>query len=139
MQAIQLDNAKGDITGSDAVLWSIDQNTPYVSSPLLYGDRLFLTKNRNAILSCYDPSTGEIVYGPERLAGLGHVYSSLVGIDDRIYISDLDGSTLVIKNSAAFEVLATNVLDEGTAASLIVAGDAIYLRGSRHLYCIAAN
>ena len=139
MQAIQLDKAEGDITGSDAVLWSIDQNTPYVSSPLLYGDRLFLTKNRNAILSCYDPSTGEIVYGPERLAGMGHVYSSLVGADDRIYISDLDGSTLVIKNSSKFEALATNVLDEGTAASLIVAGDVIYLRGYQHLYCIAAN
>lgn len=139
MQAIQLDKAKGDISGADAVLWSIDQNTPYVSSPLLYGDRLFLTKNRNAILSCYDPSTGEIVYGPERLVGMGSVYSSLVGVDDRIYISDLDGSTLVIKNSSKFEALATNVLDEGTAASLIVAGDVIYLRGYQHLYCIAAN
>ena len=138
MQAIQLDKAQGDITGSDAVLWSIDQNTPYVSSPLLYGERLFLTKNRNAILSCYDPATGEIVYGPQRLAGIGHVYSSLVGVDNRIYISDLDGSTLVVKNSSKFEALATNVLDEGTAASLIIAGDVIYLRGYQHLYCIAA-
>ena len=137
MQAIQLDRAKGDITGSDAVLWSIAQNTPYVASPLLYGDRLFLTKNRNAILSCYNPATGEIVYGPERLPGIGDIYSSLVGVDDRIYIADLDGATLVIRNSSAFEPLATNVLDEGTAASLILAGDAIYLRGYRHLYCIA--
>ena len=139
MQAIQLDKAKGDITGSDAVLWTIDQNTPYVSSPLLYGDRLFMIKNRNAILSCYDPSTGAIVYGPERLEGMGSIFSSLVGVDDRIYISDLDGSTLVVKNSSKFETLATNVLDEGTAASLIVARDAIYLRGTQHLYCIAAN
>ncbi len=139
MQAIQLDKAKGDITGSDAVLWTIDQNTPYVSSPLLYGDRLFMIKNRNAILSCYDPSTGAIVYGPERLEGMGSIFSSLVGVDNRIYISDLDGSTLVVKNSSKFETLATNVLDEGTAASLIVARDAIYLRGTQHLYCIAAN
>ena len=139
MQAIQLEKAKGDITGSDAVLWTIDQNTPYVSSPLLYGDRLFMVKNRNAILSCYDPSTGAIVYGPERLEGMGSIFSSLVGVDNRIYISDLDGSTLVVKNSSKFETLATNVLDEGTAASLIVAGDAIYLRGTQHLYCFAAN
>ena len=139
MQAIQLDNAKGDISGSAAVLWSINQNTPYVASPLLYGEWLFMTKNRNAILSCYNPSTGEIVYGPERLEGMGHIYASLVGVDGRIYISDLDGSTLVIKNSSKFEALATNVLDEGTAASLIVAGDVIYLRGYQHLYCIAAN
>lgn len=139
MQAIQLAKAKGDISGSDAVLWTIDQNTPYVSSPLLYGDRLFLTKNRNAILSCYNPSTGEIMYGPERLAGMGPIYSSLVGVDNRIYISDLDGSTLVIKNSSKLEVLATNVLDDGTAASLIIAGDVIFLRGHQHLYCIAAD
>lgn len=139
MQAIRLDKAKGDITGSDAVLWSIDQNTPYVSSPLLYGDRLFMTKNRNAILSCYNPSTGAIVYGPERLEGIGSIFSPLVGVDNRIYISDLDGSTLVVRNSSKFEVLATNVLDEGTAASLIVAGDVIYIRAMRHIYCIAAN
>ena len=139
MQAIELAKAKGDITGSDAVLWSIDHNTPYVASPLLYGDRLFMTKDRTAILSCYDPATGEIIYGPQRLEGMGHVYSSLVGIKDRIYISDLDGATQVVKNAAQFETLATNVLDEGTAAALVVAGDAIYLRGYQHLYCIAAN
>ena len=139
MQAIQLDKARGDITGTDAVLWSIDQNTPYVSSPLLYGDRLFMVKNRKAILSGFVPSTGEILFGPERLEGMGSVFSSLVGVDNRIYISDLDGSTLVIKNSSKLETMARNVLDEGTAASLIVAGDVLYLRGHHHLYCIAAN
>ena len=46
---------------------------------------------------------------------------------------------MVVKNSGQFEPLATNVLDEGTAASLIVAGDVIYLRGYQHLYCISAN
>ena len=139
MQAILLDEARGDITGTDAVLWSISQNTPYVSSPLLYGDRFYMIKNRKAILSCYSPSTGEILFGPERLEGIGSVFSSLVGVDGRIYISDLDGATLVIKDSPKLEVLAKNVLDEGTAASLVVAGDVIYLRGHSHLYCIAAD
>ena len=139
MQAIRLDKAKGDITGSDAVVWSTDKNTPYVASPILYGDRLFMTKGRDAILSCFDPATGEMLYGPQRLEGMGMIYTSLVGNEDRIYISDLDGSTLVVKNSASFEPLATNSLDEGTAASLVVAGDVIYLRGHQHLYCIAAN
>mgnify|MGYP001365069340 CR=1 FL=1 len=136
MQAILLDKAKGDITGSDAVLWSISQNTPYVSTPLLYGDRLYFVKNRNGILSCYNAKTGEALYGPERVAGLGRVYASLVGVDDRIYISDLSGTTLVVKNSSKFEILATNTLDDGIAASPVVAGDALYLRGYQHLYCI---
>tara|TARA_Y100001934_G_scaffold182761_2_gene216082 strand:+ start:44 stop:1312 length:1269 start_codon:yes stop_codon:yes gene_type:complete len=139
MQAIRIDGATGDLTGTNAVLWSIAENTPYVASPLLNGDRLYMTKNRNAILSCYDPATGEVRFGPQRLEDMGSIYSPLVGIEDRIYISDLDGSTLVIGHSEQFEPLATNVLDEGTAASLVVAGDVIYLRGHQHLYCIAAD
>ena len=90
-------------------------------------------------LSCYDPATGEARFGPQRLEDMGSIYSPLVGIEDRIYISDLDGSTLVIGHSEQFEPLATNVLNEGTAASLVVAGDVIYLRGHQHLYCIAAD
>ena len=47
--------------------------------------------------------------------------------------------TFVIKNGREFEVLAKNKLDEGTGASPIIAGDELYLRGTEHLYCIAAN
>ena len=139
MQAILLDKAKGDITGSDAVLWVIDQNTPYVSSPLLYGDRLYFLRNRNAILSCYNARTGEMVYGPQRLEGMKSVYASLVGVRNRVYIAGLEGTTLVIKNGPEYEVVASNAIDEGIAASPVVVGDDLYLRGDQHLYCIAKN
>lgn len=139
MQAISLDKAKGDITGTDAVLWSIADNTPYVSSPLLYGDKIYALKKSNAILSCFNAKTGEAFYGPKRLAGMRRVYASLVGVSDRVYISDVDGTTLVIKNGPEFEVLATNKLDEGTGASPIIVGDELYVRGNEHLYCIAEN
>ena len=140
IQAISLDKAKGDITDSDAVLWSIyGSDTPYVSSPLLYGDRLYFLKNRNGILSCYNAKTGEALFGPQRLKGVRQVYASLVGVNNRVYISGLGGETMVIKNGPEFEVLATNTIDEGIAASPVVVGDAIYLRGDRHLYCIAED
>jgi outer membrane protein assembly factor BamB len=136
LQAIVLDKAKGDITGSDAILWSLAGDTPYVSSPLLYGDKLYFLKDRNGILSCYDAKTGQVHFGPERLEGMRRVYASLVGVNDRVYISDLGGTTLVIKNGTAFEVLGSNTLDEGMAASPVIIGDALYLRGESHLYCI---
>ena len=139
MQAILLDKARGDITNSDAVLWSIDQDTPYVSSPILYGDRLYFLKNRNAILSCYDAKTGEVLYGPQRLEGMKQAYASLVGVKDRVYISGLGGTTLVIKNGSEFEVLASNKIDEPIAASPVVVDDELYLRGNEHLYCIAED
>ncbi|MDP6040753.1 MAG: PQQ-binding-like beta-propeller repeat protein, partial [Candidatus Latescibacteria bacterium] len=137
MQAISLDKAKGDITDTDAILWFIADNTPYVSSPLLYGNNLYFLKNRNAILSCYNAKTGEAFYGPQRLEGMRRAYASLVGINDRIYISGLGGTTLVIKNSSTYEVLAKNSLDEGIAASPVVVDNELYLRGDKHLYCIS--
>ena len=139
MQAISLDRAKGDITDTDAVLWSIAQDTPYVSSPLLYGNRIYFLKSRNAILSCYNARTGEALYGPQRLEGMKSVYASLVGVKDRVYISGLDGTTLVIKNGSEYEALASNSIDEGIAASPVVVGDELYLRGNQHLYCIAKD
>ena len=137
MQAISLDKAKGDITGTDAVLWSIADDTPYVSSPLLYGNNIYFLKNRNAILSCYNAKTGEAFYGPQRLEGMRRAYASLVGVNDRVYISGLGGTTLVIKNSSTYEVLATNSLEEGIAASPVIVDNELYLRGDKHLYCIA--
>lgn len=137
MQAIALNKARGDITGSDAVLWSIDRDTPYVASPLLYGDRLYFLQNRHAILSCYSARTGEAHYGPERLEGMKQVFASLVGVRDRIYVCGLGGTTVVVENGPAFRVLASSSIDEGIAASPVVVGDELYLRGQRHLYCIA--
>ena len=138
MQAISLDKAKGDIAGTDAVLWSLRQNTPYVASPLLVGDRLYLMKGRNSILSCYNAKSGDLIYGPQRLPdGVGHVYASLTGTDDRFYVAGLDGTTMVVKNSAEYEVLAANELDQGIAASPMIVGDELYLRTYTHLYCIA--
>ncbi len=139
MQAISLDKAKGDITGTDAVLWTVTDNTPYVSSPLLSGNNIYSMKGTKSILACYNAKTGETVFGPARLQGLGNIYAPLVGTGDRVYIAGLNGTTFVIKNGSEFEVLAKNKLDEGTGASPIIAGDELYLRGTEHLYCIAAN
>src|SRR3970282_1386161 len=36
LKAVRLADARGDITGTDAILWSLDRDTPYVPSPVLY-------------------------------------------------------------------------------------------------------
>lgn len=65
--AIRLAEAKGDITGTPAVLWKYEQDTPYVPSPLLYGDKIYFLKVNSGILSCLNAKTGEEHYGPQRL------------------------------------------------------------------------
>jgi len=133
--ALPLD-AKGDITDTDKVLWKFDKGTPYVPSPLLHGDRLYFTQANNATLTCLDVKTGKVIFERERLPGLGSLYASPVGVAGRIYISDLDGTTLVLKAGDKVEVLATNRLNDPIEASPVVVGKQLLLRGEKYLYCI---
>ena len=63
LQAVRLGRS-GDLTGSDAILWSHAKNTPYVPSPLLAGDFLYVIKGNDPILSCFNAKSGEPVFEP---------------------------------------------------------------------------
>ena len=139
LAAIDLTAARGDISGSAAVLWSVDRDTPYVPSPVLHDGRLYLIKSNSGILTSLEAGTGRIVYGPERLPGVRSVYASPVVANDRVYVTSREGTTLVLRAGPDFEVLATNVLDDGFDASPAIVDGEIYLRGRRFLYCIAAD
>lgn len=136
IQAIPL-SARGDITGTDKVLWEYDEAAPYVASPLLYDDKLYFTKQRNPQISCVT-TDGEKLWGPKRLGGIQMVYASPLGAVGRVYFVGRNGTTYVLKHGAAFEVLAKNQLDDdGFDSSPVAIGDRLYLRGAKYLYCLA--
>ena len=133
--ALPLD-ARGDLTGSNRMVWQYDRDTPYVPSPLLYGDLLYFTKVNSAILTCLDAKTGKVQLAAERLTGVNNIYASPVGAANRVYITGRDGTTLVIKHSPRLEILATNRLDEPVDASPAIVDRQLFVRGENHLYCI---
>jgi len=127
----------GDLSGSDAIAWSHSKSTPYVPSPLLYGDKLYFFAGNNGILSCFDAKSGHALIDAERIDGLQGVYSSPVGAGGHVYLVGRNGTTVVLKRSEKLEVLATNRLEEKFDASPAVAGDELFLRGHEYLYCIS--
>jgi outer membrane protein assembly factor BamB len=127
----------GDLTGTDAIAWSRNRDTPYVPSPLLYGDRLYYFKGNDATLTVLNAKNGEAVVEAERLQGIRGVYASPVGAAGRVYLLGRDGGALVLKKSDKVEVLATNKLEDRFDASPAVAGNQLFLRGKQNLYCIA--
>lgn len=135
LRAIELGRT-GDLSGSDAIKWEINRDTPYVSSPLLYDDRIYVTRGLAGNLSCYDARTGEPIYVREKIEGLKQIYASPIGVAGRIYIADRKGTTVVLEHSDTINVLAINVLDDGFDASPVVIGDELYLKGRTNLYCI---
>jgi outer membrane protein assembly factor BamB len=137
LKAIRLADAKGDITGTPAIVWSMDRDTPYVPSPLVYDGMLYVLKGNTGILSVFDAKTGKPHYALQRLEATPNVFSSPVGAAGRVYITGREGATVVLKNGPVFEQLAVNRLDDGFDASPALADGQMFLRGYRYLYCIA--
>ncbi len=135
--AVRLDS-KGDVTDNrDQVVWRLTRDTPYVPSPILYGDLLYFTKSNMAVLTTVDPATGETLADNIRLPGLRNIYASPVAANGRIYFTSREGTTLVVENKATLQVLATNRLDQPIDASPAIVGDQLFLRTHDHLICIA--
>ena len=136
-RGVHLAAATGDISGSDAIVWEYNQDTPYVPSPLLYKGIIYFLKSNNGILTAFNVETGKAYYGPQRLQGVSGVYASIVGASDRVYIAGRNGVVNVIQHGPEFTILAENTLDDSFNASPAIVGSELYLRGSKYLYCIA--
>jgi outer membrane protein assembly factor BamB len=136
LRAVRLADAKGDISGTNAQIWSLQQDTPYVPSPLLYDGIVYFLKSNSGILSAYDARTGKPHFQLQRLEGVPNVFASPVGASGRVYFPGQEGTTIVIKHGPSFEVLAKNALDDGFNASPALVDNEIYLRGFKYLYSI---
>lgn len=139
LMAIRLAGARGDITASDHVLWQRHRGTPYVPSPLLYDGSLYFLTHYQNVLSRVVAQSGEDAPGAMRLGELGNIYASPVGAAGHVFITDLRGTTQVITNSELPRSIAVNRLNEPVSASLAIVDQEIFVRGDRHLYCIAED
>lgn len=140
MLAIRLDGAKGDITGTNQVVWTRRRGTPYVPSPLLYGDLLYNLQHYQGTIVRLDVKTGKDDGGPFRLRDIGDVYASPVGAAGRIYVTSREGVTQVLSHGEPTPaVLALNRLEDTFSASAALVGRELFLRGERHIYCIAED
>ena len=139
LQAISLLRASGDISGTNAILWTYDKNTPYTPNPILMDGLLYFLKTNNGYLSCLDAKDGTEYYSNVKVEGIKNIFTSPVGIDDRIYIAGTNGVCCVVKTGKTYELLAQNTLDDQFFASPVILGDQLYLRGVNALYCIAKD
>lgn len=137
--AIKMAGIKGDITGTDAIVWSLKANTPYVPSPLLVNNRLYFMRVNTGALSCLDAATGTVLFGPTMLENLGTVYNSPVYANGRIYQLGGTGLTYTLQDGPELKILSQNKLDDSFSASPAIAGNEIFLRGLKYVYCISED
>ena len=91
--------------------------------------------NDRGIVWCLDARTGSEIYGQQRIKP-GTYSSSLVLADGKIYTTNEDGLTTVVKAGPKFEVLAENALNDYCLSSPAISDGQIFIRTAQNLYCI---
>jgi outer membrane protein assembly factor BamB len=135
LMAIRL-GREGDLTGTDAVVWSTTRGTAYTPSPVLADGKYYVLSD-NGTLSCYNASTGVPYYQQRRLPEPDSFKASPIAAAGKLYLASESGVVTVVRMGEQFEVLATNrFTDQMFVSSPVVADGELYLRSKSHLYCV---
>jgi Raf kinase inhibitor-like YbhB/YbcL family protein len=130
----------GDITlkegqeSSDFIAWSKKRGGPYMSTPVVYGEHLYVC-SMQGIIACYNSKTGERLY-QQRLGEGGAYSASPVAADGKVYFTSEDGDIFVVKAGSKYELLATNPIGEVCMASPAISGGMIFVRAEHHVFAI---
>jgi len=124
--------------GEAAVAWHKEQRGPYMPTPLIYGEYLYILGN-GGIFDCYVFKTGEEVYR-QRIEHQGSGFSgSPVASDGRIYLPSEDGDIFVVKAGRQFELLAKNEMGEPLMATPAIASGKLIVRTQHRLWAIGGT
>lgn len=136
--AFKLDG-KGDIKGAKQVVWTLNRDTPDIASPILSGDRLYFHKQKRGEISCYNAKTGEPFFETASVPKVRATYASPVAAGGHVYLTGRSGNIAVIKDAEEFELVAVNDMGEPVDATPAPAGNQLFVRGTKHLFCIEAS
>jgi outer membrane protein assembly factor BamB len=123
-----------DTTKNGFVSWSTTRGGPYIPTPVIYHDQLYVLLN-NGVLAAYKVATGEQVY-QKRIGSGGSFSASPVVADGKIYCSSEDGDVYVIKAGPEYEELGKNSIGEVLMATPAVSDGLIIFRGLKTVYAI---
>jgi outer membrane protein assembly factor BamB len=130
---------KGDIKGTEKVVWTLNRNTPDIASPIISGDRLYFHKQKRGEISCYNAKTGEPFFETASVPKVRATYASPVAAGGHIYLTGRSGNIAVIKDAEEFELVGVNDIGEPVDATPAPVDNQLFVRGSKHLFCIQAK
>lgn len=131
--AIGLDG-RGDVTDTH-VRFKVPKQVPATPSPVLVDKQLYFITDQG-VATCVDALTGDVVW-THRISG--NYSSSPLYADGKIYFSNHEGKTTVIKPEPEYDEVAVNTLSGQLMASPAVYGNSLLFRSQSHVYRIGAR
>jgi outer membrane protein assembly factor BamB len=122
----------GNITGKSE-LWTNNLGAD-VPTPTTDGKYIYVLVD-NGVMHCVEAATGTVAYQGQRIE-LGTYSSSPLLADGKIYCTNEEGTTTVVKAAPAFEILGVSKLESQTLASPVAVDNQIFIRTADYLYCI---
>lgn len=129
---------QGDVTKSHLV-WSSPRGSPFVPSPILYGEYLYMVNDMASVVTCFEAATGRAMWqGRLGVAQREGFSASPVAFDGRVFFTNDDGETFVLRAGPKFELLHVNRIGERTLASPALVDGRWFIRTERSLVAIGS-
>ena len=117
-------------------IWNLKRGGPYMPTPLVYQERLFVVDN-SGILSCYSMDNGTRLFRKRiRNEDANAFTASPVIAGNHLFAISEIGITFVVSLKEDGKVVAENKLGEPVLASPAIAGNKLLIRGEKHLFAI---
>lgn len=127
-------DGKGDVTRTH-VAWKASKGSPFVPSPLLVGERLYVVNDSVSVVTCFNARTGETLWKERCGEPVAEGFSaSPVAVGGKVYFTNDEGDTFVLADGPTFRLLHVNTLGERTLASPALVDGAWYVRTEKHLW-----
>jgi outer membrane protein assembly factor BamB len=126
----------GDVS-STHVVWSSPKGSPFVPSPIVVGEQLYLVNDMQSVLTAYEAKTGKVLFqgrlGTEKRESFS---ASPVAVDGKVFFTNDDGETFVLESGPDFKLLRVNRLGQRTLASPALVDGRWYFRTETELLAI---
>lgn len=128
----------GDVTATNHV-WQRDDVGTFVPTPVAYKGRVILVRDKGEV-ACIEPTTGKSVWEGAFPKHRSNFYASPLIAGDKLFAPREDGTVFVASVADdKFELLSENNMAESVIGSPVPASNRIFIRGEKHLFCIASK
>jgi outer membrane protein assembly factor BamB len=126
----------GNVTRTH-IAWVSPRGSPFVPSPLVHGDYLYTVNDMQSIATCFEAATGKLMWqGRLGVAQREGFSASPVAVDGKVFFTNDQGETFVLRAGPKFELLHTNRIGESVLASPALVDGRWYVRTDRNLFAI---
>ncbi len=129
-------SARGELDpkDTDSIKWSIEKGGSYMSTPVVYGDQIYVGDARG-IARTFNAQTGEKLK-EIRLGSKAGVIASLVAGDGKIYAASENGTVYVLQHGSDLKIIAENSMGSPCLATPAISAGTIFIRTRNQLTAI---